>query len=321
MIDLKNYSKNNEYDKIKNITLKFEKDFLDNCKNEYDFKNLIDDLSLYSNYTVLNTLLIKCQYPNFLSLGTKQYYADQGIKLLDNAIPIEILTPINEEYVSVNEDDKKTIKNIKDLNKQELKKYFDKEDKSVVFHHKDFKGLNSTILYDIKDTNTRKIDYNNKPLPALFYSSYDDIYNSFIKTLYADGYKVKYVSMNNKYSFDRDSKTISLKQGLNKRMHLMITLDIYTNNIASNDMEKEVLDMVISRIIGIDKEDVSFDRFQSWYKQQDMKMVDNLLKLIVNKGRKFADNFNKFYELDMQKKESLYLDDEKGLYDDFSLFS
>lgn len=321
MIDLKNYSKNNEYDKIKNITLKFEKNFLDNCKNEYDFKNLIDDLSLYSNYTVLNTLLIKCQYPNFLSLGTKQYYADQGIKLLDNAIPIEILTPINEEYVSVNEDDKKTIKNIKDLNKQELKKYFDKEDKSVVFHHKDFKGLNSTILYDVKDTNTRKIDYDNKPLPALFYSSYDDIYNSFIKTLYADGYKVKYVSMNNKYSFDKDSKTISLKQGLNKRMHLMITLDIYTNNIASNDMEKEVLDMVISRIIGIDKEDVSFDRFQSWYKQQDMKMVDNLLKLIVNKGRKFADNFNKFYELDMQKKESLYLDDEKGLYDDFSLFS
>ena len=51
----------------------------------------------------------------------------------------------------------------------------------------------------------------------------------------------------------------------------MIVLDIYTNNITSNEMEKDMLDMVISRRIGIDKEDVSFDKFQSWYKNQDIK--------------------------------------------------
>jgi len=319
--DLKDYSKNNEFDKIKDITLKFEKDFLDNCKSEYDFKSLIDDLSLYSNYTVLNTLLIKYQYPDFLSLGTKQSYLDQGVQLLENATPIEILTPISDEYVSIKENDKVIIKNMKDLTKQELKRYFDKENKDVVFHHKDFKGLNSTILFDVKDTTMKKTDYDTGPLPALFYSSYDEIYNSFIKALYADGFKVKYVSMNNKYSFDKESKTISLKQGLNKRTHLMIVLDIYTNNITSNEMEKDMLDMVISRRIGIDKEDVSFDKFQSWYKNQDIKTVDNLLKVIVNKGRKFANNFNKFYEIEIQKNESLYPDDEKGLYDDFSLFS
>lgn len=321
MNDLKDYSKNDEFDKIKEITLKFEKDFLDNCKSEYDFKSLIDDLSLYSNYTVLNTLLIKYQYPDFLSLGTKQSYLDQGFQLLENATPIEILTPISDEYVSIRENDKVIIKNMKDLTKQELKKYFDKENKDVIFHHKDFKGLNSTTLFDVKDTTMKKTDYDMAPLPALFYSSYDEIYNSFIKALYADGFKVKYVSMNNKYSFDKDSKTISLKQGLNKRMHLMIVLDIYTNNITSNEMEKDILDMVISRRIGIDKEDVSFDKFQSWYKNQDIKTVDNLLKVIVNKGRKFANNFNKFYEIEIQKNESLYPDDEKGLYDDFSLFS
>ena len=48
-----------------------------------------------------------------------------------------------------------------------------------------------------------------------------------------------------------------------------------------------------------------------------LKTVDNLLKVIVNKGRKFANNFNKFYEIEIQKNESLYPDDEKGLYDDF----
>ena len=126
--------------------------------------------------------------------------------------------------------------------------------------------------------------------------------------------------MNNKYSFDEDNKTISLKQGLNKRIQLLTVLDIYTNSISSNDMEKSMLDMVISRRIGIDKEDVSFEKFQLWYKNQDIKTVDKLLKMIVNKGRKFINNFNKFYEIELQKNESLYLVNEKGLYDDLSLF-
>ncbi len=321
MNDLKDYSKNNEFDKIKDVTLKFEKEFMDNITSEHEFKTLIDDLSLYSNYTALNTLLIKYQYPNFLSLGTEQSYKDQGVELLESATPIEILTPINDEYISIKDNDKETIKNIKDLSKQELRRYFNKDDNSITFHHKDFKGLNSTTLYDVKDTTTKKSDYDSGPLPALFYSSYDEIYNSFIKALYADGFKVKYVNMDNKYSYDQNTKTISLKQGLNKRIHLLSVLDVYTNNITCNEMEKDMLDMVISRRIGIDKEDVSFDRFRSWYENQDIKAVDNLLKVIVNKGRKFANNFNRFYEVELQKNESLYPDDEKGLYDDFSLFS
>lgn len=105
--DIKKNSKNNEFDKIKNITLEFEKEFLNNCKSEFDFKSLIDDLSLYSKYTVLNTLLIKYQYPNFLSLATKRSYLNQGVKLLDSAKPIQILTPINDEYVSIKQNNKK----------------------------------------------------------------------------------------------------------------------------------------------------------------------------------------------------------------------
>lgn len=293
---------------------------MNNCKSEFDFKSLIDDLSLYSKYTVLNTLLIKYQYPNFLSLATKRSYLNQGVKLLDSAKPIQILTPINDEYVSIKQNDKKIIKNIKNLTKQELKAYLDKKNKDIVFHHKDFKILNSITLYDVKDTTIKKVDYDTGPLPALFYSTYDEIYNSFIKTLYANGFKVKYVTMNNKYSFDENNKTISLKQGLNKRIQLLTILDIYTNSISSNDMEKSMLDMFILRRIGIDKEDVSFEKFQLWYKNQDIKTVDKLLKMIVNKGRKFINNFNKFYEIGLQKNESLYLINEKGLYDDLFLF-
>ncbi len=32
-----------------------------------------------------------------------------------------------------------------------------------------------------------------------------------------------------------------------------------------------------------------------------MKTVDKLLKTITNKGRKFVNNFNKFYEIELKK--------------------
>ena len=159
------------------MTQSFEKHILDNCKNEYQFKSIIDDLTLYSDYSLLNTLLIRSQYPNFLSLGTKKYYKDKGVDLLDTAIPIKVLKPINENFVSIKKDDKEITKSINDLNKTELSKYYDKDNQDIVFHHNEFKGLRSIELYDVKDTTTDKLDYDQGPLPALFFSTYDESYN------------------------------------------------------------------------------------------------------------------------------------------------
>ena len=268
---------------------------------------------------MINTLLVKIQYPNFLSLGTKKSFNDKGYNLIDGAIPIKILSPINDEFVSIKKDNKEQIKNTNDLTKEELERYKNK-DSDITFHHKEFKGLNTTTLYDVKDTDMNKIDYDRGPLPALFYSSYDEIYDSFVKALYSDGYKVKYEVMDDKFRLDKDNKIISLKKGLNKQIHLLSILDVYTDDISSNQMEKDLLNMVICRRIGIDKEDISFNEFTDWYKKQDMSNVDHLLKLIVNKGRKFANNFNKFYDMEISKNETLYPDENMGLYDDVSLF-
>ena len=44
--------------------------------------------------------------------------------------------------------------------------------------------------------------------PALFSNNYNDIYNSFVKAMYADGYKVKYCNnLDTKFSYDKDDKT------------------------------------------------------------------------------------------------------------------
>lgn len=316
--NLENLSKNKEFDKIKTLTHNFEKHVLDNCKTEYEFKNLIDDLTLYSDYTLLNTLLVREQYPNFLSLGTKKSFNDMGIKLLDNAKPILILRPINEEFVSIKKDNKEVIKSINDLNRTELKQYYDKDNQDIVFHHNNFIKLERLKVYDVKDTTMNKLDYEQEPLPALFFSSYDDIYNSFVKALYADGYKIKYTEMFDKISFNKDDNTFSLKKGLNKKTHLLLLLDTYTNNVSTNKMEKDMLDMVISRHLGIDKDGVEYDSFNKWFKQQDPKKVDHLLKVLISKGRKFTNNFNRFYEMELQEKQKSYIYEENDLYDDFN---
>lgn len=87
---------------------------LDECKNEHQFKMLLDDISLYSDYSLINTLLIRYQYPNFLSLKTKNAFKEMGYEVSSTATPIKILTPINDEFVSIGNNVDEVIKNKKD---------------------------------------------------------------------------------------------------------------------------------------------------------------------------------------------------------------
>lgn len=309
-------STSNNFEKIKNIAFELEKNILDNCKNDYELKTLIDDLTIYSDYTVLNTLLVKYQYPNFLSLKTKEYYNERGIELLENAKPIKILRPIVEEFVSIKYDNSETIKNVSELTKKEMKQYRNQNNENITFHHKEFRGLNIIELYDVKDTTMKKEDYNFEPLPALFYSSYDDIYNSFVKAIYTAGYKIKYKKMEDKFSFDKDDKVISLQKGLNNRVHLLSVLNIYVKDNSSNDMEEELLEFVICRRLGIEKDDIDFNKFNKWYHNQDIKDVDRLLKVVVNRGRKLVDNFNRFYDLELKANMDIS-SPENDMEDDF----
>lgn len=305
------------FEEFKNLTLNFEKNILDNCKNEHDFKALIDDITLYSDYSLLNTLLIRFQYPTFISLNTKKNFSNMGFKVLKNATPIKILIPINDDYISIRNHGNKIIKKREDLTQEELKMYLDPNEPDVTLHHRKFNGLKIVELFDIKDTNMSKKNYEQEFLPTLFYSSYDEIYNSFVKAIYTEGYKVKYENIQEKISLNKDNKIISLKKGLNKQTYLLLLLDTFTKDNSSNDMEKRLLDMVIARRIGIDNKEIDYKDFYKWYHSQDMKDVDHLLKIIVSKGKKFYDSFAKFYNKELKESEDLY-PNESSLYEEYS---
>lgn len=52
-----------------------------------------------------------------------------------------------------------------------------------------------------------------------------------------------------------------------------------------------------------------------WYKRTDIKSVDKTLKLISSKGRRFVDNFNRFFDME----EKYYPYENINLYDDYNL--
>lgn len=289
---------------------------MDNYKSNTDFKRLIDNITFYSNYSFFNTLLVDYQYPNFLDLSTKQKYIKNGFTLSDNTKGINILTPDNDIYVSIKNGKDERVELLDNLTNDELQKYNDPNDKSITLHHKEFKGLNILELFDCKDTSMTLKDYKSFEYPALFSNNYNDIYNSFVKAMYADGYKVKYCNnLDTKFSYDKDDKTIYIKNGLNNQIKILSLLDVYVDNLSNNTFEKDLLKHVISKGIGIEDE---FDEKYSlidWYKKTDIKSVDKTLKLLSSKGRKFVDNFNRFFDME----EKIYPYENVSLYDDYTL--
>ncbi len=281
---------------------------MDNYKSDTDFKRLIDSIMNYSDYSFFNSLLIDYQCPYYLDLNTLHKYTKENIKLLDNANKIQILSPENITYVSVNINNQITIKLIDELSSEELKKYYDPKDKTIIFHHTDFKGLNIIDLYDCKDTNMKKENYITKDPPPLFYSDYKDIYNSFVKALYTNGYKIIYCdNMKNKFFFDKESKTINIKNGLNYKMKIMCILDVFSSDITSNEFDKKLFEYAINNSLGIEDNFVDKVSLLDWYKESNIEDVERTFKLLSTKGRKFINNFNKFYQLELKEIKSIDL--------------
>ncbi len=289
---------------------------MDNYKSNTDFKRLIDNITFYSNYSFFNTLLVDYQYPNFLDLSTKQKYIKNGFTLSDNAKCINILTPDNDIYVSIKNGNNERVELLDNLTNDEIEKYNDPNNKNITLHHKEFKGLNILELFDCKDTSMTLKDYKSFEYPALFSNNYNDIYNSFVKAMYADGYKVKYCNnLDTKFSYDKDDKTIYIKNGLNNQIKILSLLDVYVDNLSNNTFEKDLLKHVISKGIGIEDEFDDKHSLIDWYKKTDIKSVDKTLKLLSSKGRKFVDNFNRFFDME----EKIYPYENVSLYDDYSL--
>ena len=88
------------------------------------------------------------------------------------------------------------------------------------------------------------------------------------------------------------------KNRLNNQIKIFSLLDVYVNELSNNNFEKDLLKHVISKGIGIDDEFDDKYSLIDWYKRTDIKSVDKTLNLISSKGRRFVDNFNRFFDME-----------------------
>lgn len=276
----------------------------------------MDNIIFYSDYSFFNTLLIDYQYPDFLDLGTKNKFSKNGFEVLENAKKISILSANNDIYVKIRNGNENEIKLLTDLTKEEIKKYNDRNDNSIILHHKEFKGLSILDLYDCKDTNMDLKDYKHLELPALFNFNYNDIYNSFVKALYSDGYKIKYCdNLDTKFEYDKNNRIINIKNGLSAQMKILSILEVYSNETTNNIFEKNLLKYSICKGIGINNDFDEKYSFVDWYNNTDFLSAEKTLKLVASKSRKFINNFNKFFSIESKNFEYEYV----SLYDDYKL--
>ena len=98
---------------------------------------------------------------------------------INNAKKINILSPDNDVFVKVKNDDKEEILPYTSLTDKEKEKLNNPNDKSITLDHTELKGMNIIELYDCKDTTMEQKDYKSLELPALLLFDYQDIYNSF----------------------------------------------------------------------------------------------------------------------------------------------
>lgn len=238
-----------------------------------------------------------------------------GYKINDKENGIKILMPNFLKFIKIiNEDGSFEIKPLYMLNEEELKKYKNKKDNSVVFLNKKLTNYRVGNVFDISQTNMPFDSIEEQLNPTLEDASADDITDVFIKAIYKDKYKVRYENIKNgaKGYCDLENNEIVIKKGLGNLMRLKVVVHEYAHALAHRHLkennkeyvnhrnqyetEAESIAYVVSKYLGLDTSNYSLNYLYSWSKEKDFKEIEDSFNTIVNYSKKIIRNYNKMYE-------------------------
>ena len=250
-----------------------------------------------------------------------------GCHLNKNSKGIKILIPNMLTFVKISDKDgNNTIKPFYSLTEDEKKAYRDKNNNDVTFNNQKLVGFSIGHVFDMKDTNLSMDQINQELNPNMDDDRAKDIIDTFIKTIYKDGFKVEFKDLGHdtaKGYCDHAHKKIIVRKSLSNLMQMKVLIHEYGHALAhkhleNNNMEyqqhrnkyeteAESIAYVVSKYLGMQTTDYSLDYLYSWSKEKDFKEIDDSLSTIVNYSKRIIKNFEKLSnrELDFNNKSTL----------------
>lgn len=303
---------------VQTILKDLKKSALDTFKDESDIKRFLDNIVNFNNYSFNNLCLIWMQNHDARYVASYRTYLKMGYHVNKDETGIKILVPSFFKLVKIKiSDNEFEVKPLKSLNDEEMKIYRDKNDDRIIFYKDHLSRFNVGAVFDVSQTNMPMNVIDEKLNPVLDDPRADSVADIFIKSIYRDGFKVKYENIvgGAKGYCNFDDSTIVVKNNLSNLMRLKVIVHEYAHSLAhkhlkDNNMEyqqhrekyeteAEAIAYVVSKYLGLDTSNYSQTYLYSWSKNKDFKEIDDSFSTIVNYSRKIINNYNKIVEKEL----------------------
>ena len=264
------------------------------------------------------------QNPNANYVASLRTFNKMGYQVKAKEKGIKILIPNFYTIVKIKHDEDIEYKPLFALSDEERKIYKNKNDDTITFHREKLSNFKIGNVFDASQT-TMPLDEIERQLnPILIDDRAEDLEDVFIKSIYRDGFKVRYeekIDSGAKGYCDFENKEIVVLKGLSNLMRLKVVIHEYAHSLAHKHLkdnnkeyqkhreqyetEAEAIAYVVSKYLGLNTSDYSNMYLYSWSKNKDFKEIDDSFNTIVNFSKKIINNLNKSYEketINLEKK-------------------
>ena len=301
-------------DEVKKMLIGLKQEAINSFENESDVKKFLDNIIRFNNYSFNNLCLIWLQNPNAKYVASNYTFHQMGFNVDDKQRyeGIKILVPSFLIFVKIKlKDDTYEYKPLYLLTKEEKDKYYDKNDDSITFYKKKLTHFSIGNVYDASQTDMPLSIIEDKLNPVLEDPSADEITDVFIKSIYKDGFKVKYEKIDTgaKGYCDFKNKTLVIQRNLSNLMRLKVIIHEYAHALAHQHLEQNNLEYkkhrekyeteaesiayVVSKYLGLNTKDSSHIYLYSWSKNKDFKEIDDSFNTIVDYSKRIITNYEK----------------------------
>ena len=231
-------------EKLTGLLNLIKKDAISSFKNESDIKKFLDNICKMHKYSYNNQILIYLQYPNASYVASYNTFRKMGYHVKKDETGIKILRPSFYTVVKIKNPEEKGSDIIKPyfaLTEKEKLKYKNKYDDDITFHSYKFNGFKIGTVFDASQTSMPLEEINKKLNPVLKDDRANGIEDIFIKAIYRDGFKVKYMEHSKtgaKGYCDHENREIVVLKGLNDLMRLKVVIHEYAHALAHEHLEK-----------------------------------------------------------------------------------